>query len=653
TYTTSTDGAISTENWAFNNDGTTTHGKLVADSDFGVSGGTETFNGSSSLEATHVDAIHGGTQNFNNTSSLIAGSDTAVNGGTQNFYDTSKLHVDATDGIEGGAQNFYENSTLEAAHAYSVSGGLQHFYDDSKLIASAANALDDGYINFHDDSKLQATATDAITGGDQIFRNDSTLEASHADAITGGDQTFYDDSTLNPTVANAVTGGAQHFYDRSSLTITISNAISGGSQSFVDDSTLTVSAANGITGGQQFFDEDSIVTATVANAISGGVQHFSKFSELHANAANSISGADITLYDDSLITVGATNGLGNASVEFYSSGTQLALGGNSTTVGKIISGGNGVIRNASATPAMLTVNPSSGLTTYSGLIEDGAGGGVLYLGKSGAGTLQLTGANTYTGGTSISGGILLANHNSSLGTGTVTVTPGGTFASGGATIANAVTVGGTISPGNPDNAPVTFTTGSESWDAGGTYRWDIKDAAAITGSWDLISINGSLTINSTPGSPFTIAIFSLDGSNANSNVANFDGNVNGSWVITSATGGITGLELDNMSVDASHFTNSTGPESYWQVTANGNDLVLSYYAIPEPGIWAMLLAGLGLATLALRRTLGTAFSWSMFNWVADVACLAFACYAAGGHPSLAGLTVAYAAARAVGSIPLM
>ena len=36
-----------------------------------------------------------------------------------------------------------------------------------------------------------------------------------------------------------------------------------------------------------------------------------------------------------------------------------------------------------------------------------------------------------------------------------------------------------------------------------------------------------------------------------------------------------------------------------------------------------------------------------------MACLAFACYAAGGHPSLAGVTVAYAAARAVGSIPLM
>ncbi len=54
-----------------------------------------------------------------------------------------------------------------------------------------------------------------------------------------------------------------------------------------------------------------------------------------------------------------------------------------------------------------------------------------------------------------------------------------------------------------------------------------------------------------------------------------------------------------------------------------------------------------------RRDLGVAFSWSLFNWIADVACLLFACYATGGHPSIAGVTVAYAAARAVGAIPLM
>ncbi|GAA2549537.1 YbhN family protein [Mycolicibacterium diernhoferi] len=68
--------------------------------------------------------------------------------------------------------------------------------------------------------------------------------------------------------------------------------------------------------------------------------------------------------------------------------------------------------------------------------------------------------------------------------------------------------------------------------------------------------------------------------------------------------------------------------------------------------WREMLHQLESVKLS-RRALGNAFSWSLFNWVADVACLAFAAYAAGGHPSLAALTVAYAAARAVGSIPLM
>lgn len=68
--------------------------------------------------------------------------------------------------------------------------------------------------------------------------------------------------------------------------------------------------------------------------------------------------------------------------------------------------------------------------------------------------------------------------------------------------------------------------------------------------------------------------------------------------------------------------------------------------------WREMLQQLESVSLS-RRALTVAFSWSVLNWVADVACLAFAAYAAGGRPSLAGLTVAYAAARAVGSIPLM
>jgi len=68
--------------------------------------------------------------------------------------------------------------------------------------------------------------------------------------------------------------------------------------------------------------------------------------------------------------------------------------------------------------------------------------------------------------------------------------------------------------------------------------------------------------------------------------------------------------------------------------------------------WRSTLTQLESVSLG-RRTLGEAFGWSLFNWAADVGCLLFAAYAAGGEPSLAGLTVAYAAARAVGAIPLM
>ncbi len=68
--------------------------------------------------------------------------------------------------------------------------------------------------------------------------------------------------------------------------------------------------------------------------------------------------------------------------------------------------------------------------------------------------------------------------------------------------------------------------------------------------------------------------------------------------------------------------------------------------------WREMLSQLESVSLG-RRDLTVAFSWSLFNWTADVACLGFAAYAAGDNVSVAGLTVAYAAARAVGTIPLM
>ena len=98
-----------------------------------------------------------------------------------------------------------------------------------------------------------------------------------------------------------------------------------------------------------------------------------------------------------------------------------------------------------------TIGGAGANTEFDGIIKDGTVGTVS-LTKTGAGTLTLTNANTYSGGTIVSGGTLLVNNSggSATGSGTVTVAGGGTLGGNGI-ISGAVTVnsGGTLTPGNP------------------------------------------------------------------------------------------------------------------------------------------------------------------------------------------------------------
>jgi autotransporter-associated beta strand protein len=62
------------------------------------------------------------------------------------------------------------------------------------------------------------------------------------------------------------------------------------------------------------------------------------------------------------------------------------------------------VTNTGGAGATLTTGGNNTSTTFSGVIQDGAG--VTGLTKIGTGTFTLTGANTYTGGTTISAGTL-------------------------------------------------------------------------------------------------------------------------------------------------------------------------------------------------------------------------------------------------------
>lgn len=129
---------------------------------------------------------------------------------------------------------------------------------------------------------------------------------------------------------------------------------------------------------------------------------------------------------------------------------------------------------------------SSGTHTISGLI---IGPGTFT--KTGAGTAILTGANSYSGATTISGGTLLVNNTAGSGTGSgkVSVNSGGTLGGSGTIKALTLNTGGLIAPGagTPGVGGTTLNASSLIWNAGGTLKLQLgpdSDALALTGAFN-------------------------------------------------------------------------------------------------------------------------------------------------------------------------
>ena len=238
-------------------------------------------------------------------------------------------------------------------------------------------------------------------------------------------------------------------------------------------------------------------------------------------------------------------------------------------------------------------------------------GGTGSLTKTGPNTTNLSGANTYSGNTIVSDGTLsLATGSSHSGTGAYTVEGGILKVATGvdlSTHAMTIGLGGVISPGN---SPGTAITGSQTWNDGGTFLWEINasdDAGGTIGTdpgWDWLDITGTLDLSNLSAGGFTIDIDSLTASNLAGDAVGFDtwtkgtpGDVDYSFIIASASGGITDFDAADFTLDSSGFTN--GPSWDWQIKLSGTDLVLEAYAVPEPSSTALL--GLGGLMLALRR----------------------------------------------------
>ena len=255
------------------------------------------------------------------------------------------------------------------------------------------------------------------------------------------------------TTTNINAGGSSKITAVAGNTLTLgalTRAAGGGAVDIGNTGTITTSTANGaggILGGWATFNNGT--TWAVANGAGSAITGLADGSYTLTSAAGTTAGN----YTNQNINVdnsaGALSGVITPySLRFNSAGANtvtLASGTNTIGAGAIlvtsnvgnnlstITGGN-LTGAASADLVINQTNTSNGLTIASAIVNNTA----TSLSKLGAGTLTLSGTNTYTGATTVGVGVLNIQNNTATGTtaGGVTVVSGAALQ-----IENGITVG--------------------------------------------------------------------------------------------------------------------------------------------------------------------------------------------------------------------
>ncbi len=248
-----------------------------------------------------------------------------------------------------------------------------------------------------------------------------------------------------------------------------------------------------------------------------------------------------TLGTENADTLTLSSGITNSdpgTVAFYNATTLAGAqawtdsGGAMTFDGKVNLG-------SGSTGYALTVN-GAGAVNLAGVVADGgsAAGSLIY---SGTGTLTLSGANTYSGGTAVSTGIVNIQNNSALGTGAASVASGGTLQlQGGLTnVANAMTLNGTGS--GSSNGALESVSG----------------ANTVSGA---VTLGSAAEINSDAGT-LSITTGGITGTNTNLTVGGA-GNTSISGVIGTGSGTLTKTGAGTLTLSgANTFTGATSVNS--------------------------------------------------------------------------------------------
>jgi autotransporter-associated beta strand protein len=501
-------------------------------------------------------------------------------------------NITGTTGIVHG-----RNFDLQSGNASAILGGYSAVKTTSGTVTlSGANTfntglrIEAGQVNLNN-SSAAGNGTITILGGtlDNTSGGAITLSKNNAQSWSG-DFSFVGTNNLNLGTGN-VTMNATRTLTISSGTLTVGGAISGTGFGLTKNGsgTLQLSGANTYTGATSV----NAGNLTLSGSLTGSSITVNGASAvLHQTAAGSISGTGSAF----TLTAGSASLSGNNS---YTGGTAInggtltighagALGasGNISFDGGTLQYGSGITADLSSriknSASAIAIDTNGQAVTYGSAIDSTNSGGLV---KSGAGSLTLSAANTYTGATTVNGGTLVLN-GSNTGS-AITVNSGGTLGGTGTGGALTVNSGGTVAPGT---SPGTLTVESAIWNGGGNYNWQIHNATGAAGTgWDLLSSAGTLTIGATSGDKFKINLWSLSSTapDTTGTPVNFNAASNYSWSIASFSS-ISGFSADKFQVvsapanGAGGFLGATGTFS---ISSNGTVISIDYTAPSASAVW--------------------------------------------------------------------